>query len=99
MAGFPFQFVVTPAEVQVRFGRWVVRRVPLTDIDRAGVVSLRRLWRAAFANEHWGNFWPLDVYVVLHRKRGRFRNFVVNPSDPPAFLAAVRREAPHIEPV
>jgi hypothetical protein len=98
VAGFPFERIVTPAEVRVRFGRWVVRRVALTDIDRFGMVSFGRFRRAARANERWGNCSPLDAYAVLHRKSGWYRNVVVNPSDPRSVLAAVRREAPHNEP-
>ena len=93
MAGFPFGYAVTPAEAQVRLGPWVVRRVVLSDIDRA---EARPLSRVPLANERWTNLWPLGAYLVLHRRRGWFPNVVINPSDPQAFLDALRREAPHL---
>jgi len=93
MAGCPFNYAVTPAEVQVRMGRWVVRRIALTDIESAAV---RPFGRVPLWNEHWDNLWPIGTYVVLRRKSGWVRNFLINPPDPEGFLAEVRREAPHL---
>ena len=36
------------------------------------------------------------MFVILRRKSGWVRNFITNPSDPEAFLAELRREAPHL---
>jgi len=89
----PLNFRVTESEVQVRVGRWVVRRIPLGDIARAEVGSTLRvpLW-----NEHWCNLWPFRT-VVLRRKSGWIRTFIINPPDPEAFLADLRRRAPHLD--
>ena len=94
MAGFPFTYAVTAAEVQVRLGRWVCRRVALTDIERADV---RALGRVPWWNEHWSNFSPaFGPWVVLRRRSGWFRNFVFNPPDPQGFLDELRRQAPQL---
>jgi len=95
MAGVPFNYVVTPAEVQVRLGGWVVRRVALTDIERAEV---RPFGPDLLMNEHYTNIASKarGVFVVLRRKSGWVRTFIINPSDPDAFLAELRREAPHL---
>jgi hypothetical protein len=90
---WPFDFRVTSSGVQVRLGRWVVRHVALGDVARADVVPLRRV---PFWNEHWCNFAPAR-FVVLRRKTGWVRNFVINPADPAGFLEALRREAPRVE--
>jgi hypothetical protein len=86
----PFNYRVTSSEVQVRLGGWVVRRVALGDIERAEIVPS---WRATWWNEHWTNF-SLGRCVVLRRKSGWIRAFVINPPDPEAFCSALRREAP-----
>ncbi len=96
MAGFPFTYVVTPTEVQVRLGGWVVRRITLTDIERAEV---RRFDASLIWNEHWTNLTIIGrrtPFVVLRRRSGFARNFIINPSNPDAFLADLRREAPQL---
>jgi len=93
MTAGPLNFCVTASEVQVRVGRFVVRRILLADIARVDVASTFRvpLW-----NEHWCNLWPLR-FVVLRRKSGWLSNFIINPPDPEAFLADLRRQAPHLD--
>ncbi len=95
MAGFPFTYAVTPSEVQVRLGGWVVRRVALSDIERA---EARPFGPDLIMNEHYTNVAAKarGVFVILRRKSGLVRNFIINPSDPEAFLADLRREAPHL---
>ena len=90
---WPFSFQVRPAEVQVRVGSWVVRRIALVDIARVDVAGYRRV---PFWNDHWCNFTP-SRFIVLRRKTGWVRNFIINPEDSHGFLAALRREAPGIE--
>ncbi|HXX38439.1 MAG TPA: hypothetical protein VEP50_09885 [bacterium] len=89
----PFTFWVCATEIQVRIGPWVVRRVALADIARVDVAGYRQvpIW-----NEHWCNFTPAR-FVVLRRKSGWVRNFVINPKDTTEFLSALHREAPGIE--
>ena len=70
-----------------------MRRVALTDIESAAVRSLGHIWTV---NEHWVNLWPIGTYVVLRRKSGWVRNFVINPPEPESFLADLRREVPQI---
>jgi len=77
----------------VRLGGWVVRRVALTDIERAEV---RPFGSDLLMNEHWSNLSPRGVFVVLRRRSGWIRNFIINPPNPDGFLADLRREAPHL---
>lgn len=88
--GWPFNFQLTDAEVQVRLGRWVVRRVALSDIRGASVVTGLRvpLW-----NEHWCNFTPFR-YVVLRRRSGWIPTFIINPQEPEEFLVDLQRRIP-----
>jgi hypothetical protein len=86
---WPLNFRSTDSEVQVRVGRWVVRRVALSDIRDAGLSSGLRvpLW-----NEHWCNVWPFR-YVVIRRRSGWIPTFIINPPEPDAFLANLRHRA------
>jgi len=86
---WPLNFRLTDSEVQVRLGRWVVRRVALNDIREASVATGLRVpvW-----NEHWCNFWPLR-FVVLRRRTGWIPTFIINPPEPEEFLADLRRRA------
>lgn len=87
-----FTFKITATDVEVRLGSWVVRRVALADIARADVANG---WRVPVWNEHWCNFAPTR-FVVLQRKSGWVRNFIINPASAEEFLSALRREAPGI---
>lgn len=85
-----FNYRLTDSEVQVRLGRWVIRRVRLADIEAASVMP----WSAVLWtwNEHWSNLSP-SRFVVLRRKSGWVPTFVFNPPDPEGFLAELRRRA------
>lgn len=85
---WPFNFHLTDNDVQVRLGRWVLRRVRLDDIESVGTASLVRV---PFWNEHWCNFSPMR-YVILRRKSGWVRSFVINPPDTEPFAIEVRRK-------
>lgn len=87
MITWPLNFRLTDSEVQVRVGRWVVRRVALSDVREARLATGLRvpLW-----NEHWCNFWPFR-YVVLQRRSGWIATFIINPPEPEEFLADLCR--------
>lgn len=86
----PFNFLVTPTEVQVRIGSWVVRRILVSDIER---VEQARGLRVPLWNEHWCNFWP-SRFVVLRRRSGWVRSFIINPPDTTGFIEDLRRLEP-----
>ncbi len=82
---------LTDSEVQVRIGRWVVRRVRFDDIEAAAMKpGSRILW---VWNEHWCNLWPFR-FVVLRRKSGWLRTFIINPPDPDGFLGELKKRVP-----
>jgi len=95
MAGFPFTYAVTPSEVQVRLGGWVVRRVALSDIERA---EARPFGPDLIMNHHYTNVAAKarGAFVILRRTSGLVRNFSINPSIADASLADVPRESPHL---
>ena len=76
-------FTVDAAHVRVRAYGWTVRQVALTDIEYAA-----RDW--AFWNEHWTNTVNPRRLVLLRRRSGLFRNFLISPADPAAFLAELK---------
>ena len=80
----PFNYHLAEDELQVRVGRFVVRRVPYDQIDnvRYGYT----LW-----NEHWINPWP-PRFVAIQRRTGWIRNFVINPPDRDAFMDELGRK-------
>lgn len=87
---WPFNFRVTDTEVQVRLGAWVVRRVRLDDIVAVRTSSGATAFLTWGLNEHWCNFWPTG-YVILQRKSGWVRSFVINPQDTEQFAAEIQR--------
>jgi hypothetical protein len=95
---WPLNFRLTDAEVQVRLGGWVLRRVRLDDIEAVtaiaglGFFSSREFWGW---NEHWCNFSPMR-FVILRRKSGWVRNFVINPPSAEKFIDELTRKAPHL---
>ena len=99
MAPWPFNFYLTGSEVQVRLGSWVVRRVRIDDIEAIRVASnpglffSRDFW---VWNEHWCNLWPLG-YVILRRRSGWPRTFIINPPASEEFVAELKRRAPHLQ--
>jgi hypothetical protein len=76
-------FTVDAAHVRVRAYGWTVRKVALADIEFAA-----RDW--AFWNEHWTNTVNPRRLVLLRRRTGLCRNFLISPADPAAFLAELR---------
>ena len=82
-----YRITVTTLEVRI-LGR-VVRRLTLADIE-----DVHR--RGALIHENWSSlkFWNS---VTIRRRSGLFRNFVISPDDPEAFVVrlqdAVRRSS------
>ncbi len=80
---------ITDTSLQVRILGGVVRRIRLADIE-----EVHR--RGALIHENWSSlkFWNS---VTIRRRSGLFRNFVISPDDPDAFVVrlqdAVRRSA------
>ena len=69
--------------VIVRIFSIPVRRVAYTDIESVSI-------GAPLLCEHWCNrFYPVARAVVLRRKTGIVKDFVVTPNDPDAFVSAV----------
>jgi hypothetical protein len=98
VAGVVLTFLLTVGTITYRIadtnlqvyilGR-VVRRIGLADIE-----EVHR--RGALVHENWSSlkFWNS---VTIRRRSGLFRNFVISPDDPDAFVVrlqdAVRRSA------
>jgi len=80
---------ITGTSLQVCILGGVVRRIHLADIE-----EVHR--RGALIHENWSSlkFWNS---VTIRRRSGLFRNFVISPDDPDAFVVrlqdAVRRSA------
>ena len=80
---------ITDTSLQVCILGGVVRRIRLADIE-----EVHR--RGALIHENWSSlkFWNS---VTIRRRSGLFRNFVISPDDPDAFVVrlqdAVRRSA------
>ena len=73
-------FTVDAGHVRVRVYGWTVRKVALSDIEWAA-----QDW--VFWNEHWTNTVHPSKLVLLRRRSGVSRNFLISPPVPPAFLA------------
>jgi hypothetical protein len=86
---WPFNFRMTETEVQVRLGAWVVRRIRLDDIQgvRIDGSATFRTWGM---NEHWCNFSPMR-FVILRRKSGWVRSFIINPPDTEPFATELKQ--------
>jgi hypothetical protein len=72
-------YTVDEAFVRVRFYGWSARKVALSDIEWAA-----HDW--VFWNEHWTNTVNPKKLVLLRRRTGWFRNFVISPPVPQEFL-------------
>lgn len=72
-------FVLDVGHVRVRIYGWTVRKVALSDIEYAA-----RDW--AFWNEHWTNTVSSKRLVLLRRRTGLVRNFLISPAEPQEFL-------------
>jgi hypothetical protein len=80
---FRMTFTVDASHVRVRVYGWTVRKVALPDVAYA--VQDWAIW-----NEHWTNTLSLRRLVLLRRRTGLFRNFLISPPDALAFLAELR---------
>ncbi len=72
-------FTVDEAYVRVRFYGWTARKVALRDIEWAA-----QDW--CFWNEHYTNTVNPKKMILLHRQTGLFKNFLISPPSPQAFL-------------
>ena len=72
-------FTVDEACVRVRMYGLTVRKVAVSDIEWAA-----QDW--VFWNEHWTNTVNPKKLVLLRRRTGWFRNFVISPPSPSEFL-------------
>jgi hypothetical protein len=72
-------FTVDDAFVRVRFYGWTTRKVALSDIEWAA-----QDW--CFWNEHYTNTVNPQKMILLHRQTGLFKNFLISPPSPQAFL-------------
>jgi hypothetical protein len=72
-------FTIDVGHVRVRVYGLTVRKVALSDIEYAA-----QDW--AFWNEHWTNTVKPGKMVLLRRRTGLFKNFLISPSSPIVFL-------------
>ena len=72
-------FTVDEAYVRVRVYGWTVRKVALSDIGWAA-----QDW--VFWNEHWTNTVNPRQMILLRRRTGLFKNFLISPPSPQDFL-------------
>ena len=72
-------FTVDEAYVRVRFYGCSARKIALSDIEWAA-----QDW--VFWNEHWTNTMAPKRMVLLRRRTGLFRNFLISPPVPQDFL-------------
>ncbi|MCX6921234.1 MAG: hypothetical protein NTX20_07915 [Verrucomicrobia bacterium] len=73
------KFAVDAGHVRVRVYGWTVRKVALGDIEWAA-----QDW--CFWNEHYTNTVSSKRLVLLRRRTGLFRNFLISPAEPQEFL-------------
>lgn len=72
-------FTVDAGHMRVRFYGITARKVALSDIEWAA-----QDW--VFWNEHWTNTVNPKRMVLLRRRTGIFKSFLISPPDPQAFL-------------
>ena len=72
-------FTVDEAHVRVCFYGCSARKIALSDIEWAA-----QDW--CFWNEHWTNTVDPKKMVLLRRRTGWFKNFLISPPSPPDFL-------------
>jgi hypothetical protein len=72
-------YTVDGAYLRVRFYGYSARKVALNDIEWAA-----QDW--VFWNEHWTNTMNPERLVLLRRRTGLFKNFLISPPSPPEFL-------------
>ncbi|MEI6460600.1 MAG: hypothetical protein WCO73_01500 [Verrucomicrobiota bacterium] len=73
------KFSVDAGHVRVRVYGWTVRKVALSDIEWAA-----QDW--CFWNEHYTNTVSSKRLVLLRRRTGLVRNFLISPAEPQEFL-------------
>ncbi len=72
-------FSVDEAFVHVRVYGWTARKVALSDIEWAAQDG-------CFWNEHYTNTVNPKKMILLHRRTGVFKNFLISPPSPQEFL-------------
>ena len=72
-------FTIDATHVQVRFYGYVARKVALSDIEWAAHDWVS--W-----NEHWTNTLDPKRLLLLRRRTGAFKNFLISPTSPQEFL-------------
>ena len=72
-------FTVDDAYMRVRFYGFSTRKIALSDIEFAA-----QDW--VFWNEHWTNTVDPKRMVLLRRRTGLFKNFLISPPVPQKFL-------------
>ena len=72
-------FTVDEAYTRVRVYGWTVRKIAHSDVEWAA-----HDW--VFWNEHWTNTANPKRMVLLRRRTGWFKNFVISPPVPQEFL-------------
>ena len=77
-------FTVDAGHLRVRFYGLTARKVALSDIEWAAIEWAAHDW--AFWNEHWTNTVNPKKLILLRRRTGWFKNFVISPPSPPDFL-------------
>ena len=73
------KFSVDAGHVRVRVYGWTVRKVALSDIEWAA-----HDW--CFWNEHYTNTVSSKRLLLIRRRIGVFKNFLISPPSPPEFL-------------
>ena len=88
-------FTTDDVHVRVRVYGLTARRIKLSDIEWAA-----QDW--AFWNEHWTNTLNPSRLILLRRRSGVFKNFLISPPSPQDFLlelgtrgVAMRGADPH----
>ncbi len=81
---FPFNYHVSDNDLQVRIGTFAIRKISYSNIEyvRAGYT---------FWNEHWNNPWPWH-FITIRKKKGLFKNFVINPTNRDSFLQEINKK-------
>ena len=85
------RYRVTPRHLEVTVFGLCVRRLPLSDIR---YVSKRR---TALAENWWNTLFPRKRILVIHRRTGWFKNFVITPKHRYAFKAELERAIKNFE--
>lgn len=90
---YVIQYRVNPDAVRVTlFGRWTVRKIPIEQIVEVSVLSYRnvvpftkKFRPSLFLAERWASVVPQKQAVLIRRRSGLSRLFVLTPRNPEAF--------------